>query len=219
MCVPAAIAIGSLALKVGSDIEAAHAQDSAASANKSAADAAESNSFNALATRQLQEQQSATDLDQNAARKTAGDIGLTHLAAAQNGVTGGSVDAIKSELTAQKSMYSDSVAENLHNQLQQIGNEQTGIEARTQSQINAVQPANPFAVGMKIAGSVLGTMSQADANRVPGGGGSINPDPNSGVAGQYGGLPPLTLTGSGSGGDDSGAMPLISQSKISNVGS
>jgi hypothetical protein len=216
MCVPAAIAISSLAIKVGSDIEAAHAQDSAASANKDAANAAESNSFNALATRQLQEQQSAIDIEQNAARKTAGDIGLTHLAAAQNGVSGNSLDAIKSELTAQKGMYNDSVAENLSNQLGQIGVEKTGIEARTQSQINAVQPADPFAVGMKIAGSVLGTMTQADATRAPGGGGSVA-DRSSGIAGQYGGLPPLTLMGSG-GDNGGGAMPLLPLSTIPNVG-
>jgi len=147
-------------LKIGSSLLSGAAQDRAAKANAAAAKVDEASEFNTLALRGRQEQQQAAGLDQIADRKIQLDQGLADLASSENNVSGNSVGALANELQAQNGMYHDSVAENLSNQLQQIGIERQGVVSRTQARINGVQPPNPFATGLNIAGTALGAYTQ-----------------------------------------------------------
>ena len=152
-------------LKIGGALLSSSAQKRAARENANAAKADEANQFNTLALRSRQEQQQAVGLDQIADRKIQVDQGLADLSASENNVTGNSVAALANELEFQRGAYHDSVAENLSNELQQIGIERGAIVARTQARINGVQPANPFATGLKIAGAALGTYSQYESQK------------------------------------------------------
>lgn len=165
MCAPAALAVTTFALKAGGALLDAHAQNKAAQANIDAANANQATELNTLTLRGVQQTQSATDAEQDAARKTTANDATVSLGAAENGVSGNSVDALHHELQTQLGMYNDSVAENLRNDLLQLNQEKAGVVARTQARINASQPANPFATGLKLAGAALGSVTQYTAQQ------------------------------------------------------
>jgi|SRR5665213_415190 len=167
MCVPvaAAVALGSFALDAGGKLMAAHAQNTAAATNTMSANSDQTQGFNSLALRGTQENDAAIGADQSVDKRLQLDAGINNNAAANNGVNGNSITALSNELKFQQGTYHDSVAENLSNQINQLGQEKLGIEARTQSHINSVQPANPWATAIGIAGAALRTGTQMASQR------------------------------------------------------
>lgn len=169
MCVIAAAAVASFALDAGGKVLQAQAQNKASAQNEASARASEAQGFNALSLRTTQQKESAIGDDQAADKKTALDISQTNLAAAENGVNGNSVNALTNELKFQQGAYHDSVSENLANQIAQTQAEKAGIVARTQSKINAVPKASPFATLMGVAGAAVNLGMRVGAHSPPGG--------------------------------------------------
>jgi hypothetical protein len=191
MCAPAAVAVAGFALNAGSDLMKAQAQNKAAAQNTAAANVAQAQGFNALSLRGDQEAQAATGQDQTADRKIQMDTALTNVSAAANGVNGNSIAALNNELQAQKGTFHDSVAENLSNQTAQLGQDKNALVARTQSRIASVQPANPWATAMGIAGAALSTGTQLARQNTP----PVNPDDNTPASlPKMAALPKIALT-------------------------
>lgn len=171
--------IADAALKIGGTLLSAHAQNKAANANRAAAITDENSQLNQLTLRSRQESQAAVQSDQLADRQTQMDAGIQNVSAAENGVTGNSVNALMGELQYQKGMYHDSVAENLHNQLLQLDQSKLGVVARTDQRIaSGPQKANPWATALKIGGDALQAFTQFKAGQPAVGDSAGTPSPD-----------------------------------------
>lgn len=156
MCDPGTIiAVGSLALGVGSQVVAANAQDKAARQNRADARRAENENFKSLSLQEGQVQDAASVSIMSAHRTAMNADAQTRVAAGEAGVAGASVEAILNDISAQESAFKVQTERNTDATVAQLQQEKRGAAAGAQSRINAVQPSNPFATGLNIVSAGL----------------------------------------------------------------
>lgn len=171
MCDPvsAGIAIAAIgtATSVAGTVTKSQADNKAAKANKSQATLANRVTQTDLSTRALEEKLTAQQEIDSAIHQGTSVQGTATAVAAANGVAGNSVDAILADIGRQESVVGAGVKDQLAAQLLQIERERAGSNAGMQSRIAAVQPANPWATGLTIAGQVTQGASAYIAQRKP----------------------------------------------------
>lgn len=167
MFLPAALALGSLALNSAGELLGASAQRKNADANKKAAISSQVNQINDVNLRQTQEQQAAAQEIEAAQRQTRTALSSARLTAGEAGVSGVSVDALLNDIGAEGSTFTQDVKLNAANTNAQLERQKLGIYAQTQDRINGVQPSNPWATALKIGGSVIATATQLQSRKTP----------------------------------------------------
>lgn len=149
------IAGASLALSAGSQVAAAGAQNKASRQNREAAIRARNEDFRALGLQEVQIQDAAQESIMATHRQAQQAEALARVSAGEAGVSGASVEAIIGDIAAQAGRATVNTERNLDASIRQIQQEKRGTAAGAQSRINAVQPANPFAVGLGIGAQAL----------------------------------------------------------------
>lgn len=170
MCAPAALAIGSSAIGVIGQIAGAGAQNARARANAASASAAAVLDYKELDTEEIQQRQAAAQKIRETTVQGQALQATAAAAAADAGVGGNSVAALKNVISGRTSQQQTDINTNLNSALAQLELKKQGVQAETQSRINEVQPENPLALGLDIAKPLL-QLGEAryDQTHTPGG--------------------------------------------------
>ena len=151
MCEPATIIAGaSLAIGVGSQVANAKEQDKASKQNKEAALAAMAESWRDLSLREHQEQDAKALTIAQADRQAREADALARVSAGEAGVSGASVDALLSDISADASRFKTTAEQNLDMTITQLQQEKRGVAAGAGNRIAASPPSNPFATALQI---------------------------------------------------------------------
>jgi hypothetical protein len=166
LCDPTAIAIGSLVLGVAGTAGKAKAQNKAAKAEEKAIESnkqsallayRESSKDISLLEQQTQDQTNRTIQETDrAARATKA---LARVSAGEAGVSGISVEALLGDIDRRAGEFRTTSARNLDMVIDSLQREKASGRTIAQGRISSVQPqiaqANPFAIGLEIAGQGL----------------------------------------------------------------
>jgi len=155
MCAPAALAIGSSAIGVIGQIAGAGAQNARARANAASAASAAILDYKEIDTEELQRRQEAAQKIKETTVQGQALQATAAAAAADAGVSGQSVAALRGVISGRTSQQQTDINTNLNSALAQLELRKQGVEAETQSRINEVQPENPLALGLNIARPIL----------------------------------------------------------------
>lgn len=164
MCEPISdtIAIATAVTSIGSTLLGASAQNKQHNAVVKEADAAATNSQNALSEREGQDEVAAKHDIGLADDQAMSAESTARLSAMEAGVTGNSENAVVGSVEAGRSRYVTSVNENLDMEQEQLEQERLGVDAQRQSRINGAPKADPLATGLQILGAgvnLFGTLN------------------------------------------------------------
>lgn len=155
MCAPAALAIGSSAIGVIGQIAGAGAQNARARANAASAVAAAQLNYKEIDTEEIQRRAEAAQKIRETTVQGQALQATATAAAADAGVGGNSVAALKNVISGRTSQQQTDINTNLNSALAQLELRKQGVQAETQSRINDVQPVNPLALGIGLAKPLL----------------------------------------------------------------
>lgn len=144
------LGLAGLAIKIGSELGGASAQDQASSANNAAARRAMQDSWKDIGLREVQEQDATTLTIMQADRQARSADAVARVSAGEAGVSGASVDALMGDISAQASAFKMTQQRNLDMTITQLQRDKVAAKTTAQNRINAVPRANPFATGLQI---------------------------------------------------------------------
>lgn len=173
---PTTLALMGFALNVGGSIFNHNAQAKAARINAMEARSAESRQINDVNLRAIQEHEAAAQQMDMAQRQTTTALSSARLSAGEAGVTGASVDALLNTVGADGARAAQDISLNETNTLQQLDRQKAGISAEADSRVNSVQPNNPLALALKIAGAGIGLGTQLQSRQAPSAGNVVAPN-------------------------------------------
>lgn len=169
MCDPVTSAILGFAASAAStvvgyeqQVAAAEQQNEYYVANAKRANESAKQQYAQTQQRMLQEQATAAQDKQDAAREGRAAQATALVSAGESGVAGLSVDALLREFTSRTSNYKDRVDQQTEWSMAQLNNEMKGIKAQADDRINSVQrAAKPsfFDAGLRIATAGLDSYS------------------------------------------------------------
>lgn len=161
MCEPTAIAIGTLAIGVGSKVLEHKAQNKAASkakaANKTEALRAMREASTDISLLEVQQQDASTRTIYEADRAARSTQALARVSAGEAGVSGLSVEALLGDIDRKIGEFKTTETRNLDMVLDQLQREKVSGRSIAQGRIAAVQipRPSPFALGVSLAGAGL----------------------------------------------------------------
>ena len=142
-------------INIGSSLMQADAQNKQSKANKHEAQRALSEVYKDIDLRADQETEAAQRTIFQIDREARSADALARVSAGEAGVAGASVDALLSDLERDRLDAKSSVERNTKMTLAQLEREKVGAETVARNRANSVPEANPFVVGLQIAGNVL----------------------------------------------------------------
>lgn len=169
MCDPISLSIGALALGAGNAVVDHIGQNKASKENKKQARIAEALEINSINLRGTQEKAAASQDIVAAERQTTTALSSARLAAGEAGVAGASVDALLADIGNEGSAFTQTVKLNTKNTLAQLEREKLGVGAKTQSRINSVPKANPFATALRIGTAAVDFGTALNRRKAPSG--------------------------------------------------
>ena len=152
MALPLAIAIGSLILGIGKEVLGAKAQNDASKANKAEAIRVSRETAQAISLQQIQQRQATSRTIYQTDRDARSAQALASVSAGEAGVEGLSVEALLGDLDRKRAEFTSTEGRNLDVALVELEREKKSGRSIAQGRIAAVPKANPFAVGIGIAG-------------------------------------------------------------------
>lgn len=138
----------------------AFGQNKQAAENKRAAKKAEKTANRDISFRALQEKIAAAQEQAQLVQDVQEAKSLTAVSAAGGNVGGMTVDMLLQDVENMGLAGADSIAQQLKANLDLLNRERSGVLATTRSRINSVPPANPFSVGLRIAGAGVDAYNQ-----------------------------------------------------------
>ncbi len=170
MCIdPAtAVTVAGTAVKIGSEIFGADAQNDAAKANARSAREALRIGEQSLDLRTKQEVAAGSQEVQDVATQAGQAQSDVRASAAAGGVGGMTVDLLLQQIDAEKGLATQRSEDQTAANLAQIESERLGLRAGAQSRINAMPQANPFATGLRIGGHVTDFFDARISNKPKG---------------------------------------------------
>lgn len=162
-----ALATASFVLQAGQAVAAHSAQEKAKKENKRAALDAARRSTADLEARSTEERIAAAQQMLQIQRQSRQAGALARLSAGEAGVTGNSLAAQAATIQRDELTASGVVRSNLERTLAQIGRMKAGELSQTQSRINAVPGANPFATAIQIGSAGLDFLNTFNRNKPP----------------------------------------------------
>lgn len=166
MCEPASIIAGIAAVigVVSTVVDAAVKGDQAEAAKKKAIESSH-NGVRLLTLRQMQEQEAAkqnmffADMDARQAQAQAA------VSAGESGVSGTSVDVILDDIERQRLFANTGMENNVEGVVAQLSQEKNVVRSNAQNQIASNPPPNPWATGLRIAGTGVDAASTYYRNK------------------------------------------------------
>ena len=152
---PLILGAAELALKVGSSLAGASAQNKAAKANRNAANIAFENTVSQINVREGQETDAATQTILSADRQARAVDAKARVAAGEAGVAGASVDALLAGILRDKLDFTATTERNLSNTVAQLETEKLGAAAARDSRVASTPGANPLLSGLQIGGALI----------------------------------------------------------------
>lgn len=162
MCEPVSIAIAALTLgtEVASELNKASAQNKVSKANTAAALQSLQQSNTDISFQESQKTAAAGLTIQQADRNARSTKALAQVSAGAAGVGGISVEALMGDIDNKLGQFKQTTNENLSMAIDQLQRDRVKEGTIAQERIDNVQPANPLATGIAIAGEGLSFYGQ-----------------------------------------------------------
>lgn len=163
MCIPpVAIAAAAFVIDTGSKVLEHQAQKRAAEANAEEARKARANEVRDLTLRQLEEGTAASRVRRNVQRDASEAQGLAITAAAEAGVSGGSLQAILGDIEGEQGRAFQDIQDQYTATFDQLERAKAGAAATEASRIAAVPQPSTLATGIRIGGSITNYLSASN---------------------------------------------------------
>lgn len=167
MCSPLHVAGAALLINVGSEVARYTAQNRASAANARAARAAREAETRDITLRQIEEGIAASRSIQDVSRQATQSSGLAIAAAADAGVSGGSLQALLGDIEAEEGRARSDIVDQYVVTFDQLERMKEGAFAREASRIAGVPRASAVSTGLMIGGSVTNFLTTRRALNRP----------------------------------------------------